>query len=776
MLHGYLGNREGWLRALQVAALGRRGLFTAVCFVAACLIGISNAAAKTIYVAKTGSDKGNCQTENAPCATIEHGISLMVGGDTLIVGDGTYAEQITRMPSGSAGAYTTIRAANDWGVTIDGSGFADNYLDGIRVSTNYVAIRGFHVKMNQAKTTNSGVNVFDCHHVKIQRCSVAYAGTSDNVSAFNVGPACDYVLLEEGYVYGGARYPFLVYQSTHTVVRRNVSRLDYWNGSLQAANFTNYNGDMTVWQNNIAIDSDTKNIGGSGLYGGFFNENKVPDSSWSGTATRETYRGNIVLNVQASFSGMYDYDVSNLHTYSDNIIWDSHGGYYGDYVHGDAPKLDATRFTIGKIRGDYSSPNGQGSAGSGFYIGPGTDRVRVSNMLTNSILWNNPFYGIADYGVGDYNSLWNNGKGNYGGEQATPSRGAHDLTSDFSADLKYLPRIESGSKLATAGSEGGPIGASVLYMWGATGTLWGDPDYDTITSEPLWPFPNEDIIKTDMASYSGPGGVGSRGFTKGNSLDGTPQTLTKYIWEYLGNPIPADVYGFRIGVGTLPSGVVGSPYRAQATASGGTAPYKFAATGSLPPGLSIDESTGIISGTPTAAGSSRFTLTATDSSPSPQKASRELSIVITAAIQPPDAGIGTGDAGSRTDAGDGAGGRGGAGGRSGTGGRGGAGGRGSTSLAPASGGTPAAGGANMGGVAGSGGIPAGGAPGGAVGGDAVGTGGVVTGGIGAGGASVGNALTGGTSKGCGCRVGGASARVPAIGIGLLLALLLRRRR
>src|SRR5205085_1629742 len=67
--------------------------------------------------------------------------------------------------------------------------------------------------------------------------------------------------------------------------------------------------------------------------------------------------------------------------------------------------------------------------------------------------------------------------------------------------------------------------------------------------EPLWPFPNEAVIKADMASYSGPGGAGARGFTAGNSLDGSPQTLTRYIWEYLGNQIPAEIYGPQTGGG-----------------------------------------------------------------------------------------------------------------------------------------------------------------------------------------------------------------------------------
>ncbi len=618
----------------------------AVVLAVICLSWSSVAKAKNLYVAKSGSDSGNaCTAQASPCATIAHGIASMAGGDTLNIGDGTYAEQIVQMPKGSASAYTTIQAVHDWGVTIDGSNFANNFIDGIRIgNTSYVAVRGFHIKMSQAADNNVGIGVFTADHVKVQRCSVAYAGTTGNVSAIGVGPAADYTLVEESYVYGGSRYPFLVYQSTHTVMRRNVSRLDYWNGDLQAANMTNYNGDNTVWENNIAIDSDTANIGGSGLFGGFFNENKVPDSSWSGTATRETHRGNIVLNVQAFYSGIYDYDVSNLHTYSDDIIWDSHGGYYGDYIHGDAPMLTASRFTIGKIRGTYSSANGQGSGGTGFFIGPGTGGTKVANTLTNSILWENPFYGVADYAVSDYNSFWMNATANYGGSSATPAAGAHDLTTDLSAGLKYLPRVETGSALATSGSNGGQIGANVIYKWGTAGTLWGEAGYDTITSDLLWPFPNENVISADMASYQGAGAAGVRGFTKGNSLDGSPQTLTKYIWEYLGNQIPPEVYGFHISTGSFPSGVVGKSYQQQATVSGSASGYTWTLSGVLPPGLTLAASSGMISGTPTSAGTSSFTLTVANTATPPVTATGNFQIVITSAGQSnpggPDGGMG----------------------------------------------------------------------------------------------------------------------------------------
>ncbi len=69
---------------------------------------------------------------------------------------------------------------------------------------------------------------------------------------------------------------------------------------------------------------------------------------------------------------------------------------------------------------------------------------------------------------------------------------------------------------------------------------------------------------------------------------------------------------FRIITTALPSGTVGQPYGAVVQTEGGSPPISFAVTGgALPPGVSLNATTGVLSGIPTSPGRFQFTLIAT---------------------------------------------------------------------------------------------------------------------------------------------------------------------
>jgi hypothetical protein len=93
-----------------------------------------------------------------------------------------------------------------------------------------------------------------------------------------------------------------------------------------------------------------------------------------------------------------------------------------------------------------------------------------------------------------------------------------------------------------------------------------------------------------------------------------PNTLATY------QAVPAlagVVFPFDLAVTTaaLPSGTVGQRYSATLTASGGNPPYTWSVlsgSGSLPAGLKLGKSTGVISGKPKGSGTSTFTIELTD--------------------------------------------------------------------------------------------------------------------------------------------------------------------
>lgn len=88
----------------------------------------------------------------------------------------------------------------------------------------------------------------------------------------------------------------------------------------------------------------------------------------------------------------------------------------------------------------------------------------------------------------------------------------------------------------------------------------------------------------------------------------TPQTAMKAL------TLSVLAFTLQISPGALPTGQVDVPFQATITGAGGVTPYTWSVAGALPSGLTLNASSGAITGTPTLAGTSAFTIELTDSS------------------------------------------------------------------------------------------------------------------------------------------------------------------
>jgi hypothetical protein len=111
--------------------------------------------------------------------------------------------------------------------------------------------------------------------------------------------------------------------------------------------------------------------------------------------------------------------------------------------------------------------------------------------------------------------------------------------------------------------------------------------------------------------------------TSAGVLAGTPTTAGSYIFAVnvtdanngiATTSITLVVAGtLSLGFPAPPSGTVGAAYTDTLTAAGGTTPYTWSVSaGTLPAGITLNASTGVLSGTPTVTGTSSFTIKVTD--------------------------------------------------------------------------------------------------------------------------------------------------------------------
>ena len=133
------------------------------------------------------------------------------------------------------------------------------------------------------------------------------------------------------------------------------------------------------------------------------------------------------------------------------------------------------------------------------------------------------------------------------------------------------------------------------------------------------------------------------GVISGTPTTAGPTTFTVTATNGVGQPAAA-IYTLTIAApdvaptltsGAPAAGVTGTAYTFTLTATGNPAPTFAVTNGALPAGLTLDPATGVISGTPTTAGPTTFTVTATNGVGQPAAATYTLTIGAAAATTNP---------------------------------------------------------------------------------------------------------------------------------------------
>ncbi|UCF68194.1 MAG: hypothetical protein JSV80_02515 [Acidobacteriota bacterium] len=537
-----------------------------------------SASAATYWISPEGQD-GAAGTQAAPWKTFRRAFDVassshVRSGDKLVLADGLYTPSTTGVlntdltaecsgcpvdiPDGTPLDFTVIQAENRYGARLDSvaQGFDALWLGTNRsnVSIRYIEIDGL--------IFYGGVTFYNADHIYLHHFgayseqegvgSIVSIGTSDH-SKSNF----DHFLLEDGFIWGRERKHLLNFRTDHNVFRRIVIRPNTCCGCHSSGNgrtsVSEYNSQHTVYQNVIVLDADRDGANGEcEISSTDFSENsKDPVGSSPGEPTGPTgYYGCMSINSERH---CYDSEKSYVSagspsTYSENFVcWDA---AYGLNVGGGSGKTTADRhvnFTIGALtRGGGSRVYRLGGTPSGDYVtrngfGDGWLSCGISEDADHLNLFDRE--GVGSPTCFDAQCL-----------ECLSSDPQNDADgSAFTNDsLKYLVRVEENSRLSGTGSADSTfsrdIGATVLKRYGRTGAAHGESGYLGLTGEDLWPWPDEDVIRAEFCDgrYALDQ---SSAFCSARALgDGSPATLTEYIWEYLGHQIPPEVYGPASGV------------------------------------------------------------------------------------------------------------------------------------------------------------------------------------------------------------------------------------
>lgn len=487
------------------------------------------------YISPTGSDWSNGRSPASPVRSFARAFAKMDPGDELVLLDGEYSTgagtgiihhqggNSAQPPSGKGpSVVTTIRAQNPGKAKIAGGLFLGRSFR-----------KDSHIRVQGITFEGDGV-LYNTSHVTIKDCGF-HGGFGIGTNDHHHGNS--YNLIEDVWIWASRQRVIAInYRSHHNVWRRVLVRGDGC-GLSNCRGGGNPNVGVTVYDsNNVSFQNvmvvDRVLAPGDSGYADFAVAQHTADPRYY--FGKNEWLGTISLNAPDH-------------------------GYYMEPDHGQildpTIKISNAIAWNAKYIGFNFDRDSANTLLEHITVLSGADGIRVGPNLAGKPgqLRNILIAGAGRYGV---NSAYpSNHVVVYGADEAYNRKQARCENSCYTsnprrdgatASLRYLPRIEPGSFLKGRGTNGSDIGATVMHRYGREGSRFGESNYNVLTREPLWPWPNEARIQREMCTET------TRGFCSAPSL-------TYYIWSQAGNKPRPDLVSealpaILIGDGSAASG------------------------------------------------------------------------------------------------------------------------------------------------------------------------------------------------------------------------------
>ncbi|MEM7018099.1 MAG: hypothetical protein AAF512_12270 [Pseudomonadota bacterium] len=423
--------------------------------------------------------------------------------------------------NGTASNYTTLIAENPGKAR-----FEEITMSG---AVRYLAVKGIRLQGPFRLQGDNDDGDEDPRFIKVMSSSTSHGAFFANVGASDI-------LFEDVIAYGGGRAQFWAGSQVKNIIfRRCVARQDYVNSSNPSATVLVYGfsgaAENIAFQNCVIVDQSKReeNFSTSTLFGAFefLNPRNI------------SVKGSVVVNHNREF-------ILDNRDSEDVLVENS--AFWGTTRY--ALRVGRNQNISGTENFLWNNLTVGGINFGGQFVGlilsqrrNGSDSatVRMENSIISDATWMPPMPGENEIFEFDFKSTRNNVIHNI--QNLVHGNVVEALTEVSTRPIQHIVNSDHMNG-------GERVGAKIEFRRGVSGSLWGETGYDDLTSDSLWPYPQEDRIRDEMSQLQiSAGGIegysnivvndGTRGFVSHMSSAGVVGSLTAYIWEYLGNPMPA---------------------------------------------------------------------------------------------------------------------------------------------------------------------------------------------------------------------------------------------